>query len=159
TAHLSLVHAAPYFVGAAAIAYLLSQIGVDAELRSLTLLMVAVGLSLLSPADFSAPILGAITGLLVWKTMENLLHLPQSRLDDITPAFIWLTTFYFTKVASDDVNAVFCQAVVLGTLLVGIFIRWVQPALLPGDKIFLKRLLLSIFGGLALLSLISKVLF
>ncbi len=156
---LNLAIAAPYFAGAAAIAFLLSQIGVDAEIRSLLLRMLAVGASLLCPAEFEPPILGALAGLLVWKTMENLLHKPQSRLDDITPAFVWLATFYWTKVAANDVNAIFCQGVVLATLLVSIFIRWVQPVLLPDDKIYLKRLLLSIFGGLALVALITKVLF
>jgi len=155
---LGFAQAAPYFVGASVIALLLSQIGFPAELRSLILLILSVGLTQLCPTEYNQPILGTLAGLLVWKTIENLLHKPESRLDDITPPVVWLSTFYWAKVGTNEANGVLCQGIVLGTLLVSICIRWIQPALLTSDKVYLKRLLLSVFGGLALLCLITELL-
>jgi hypothetical protein len=164
---MQLSGAAPYFAGAALISCILGQMGLSAELRSFLLLASAVGLTMVLPRGESVtenasllaqPLLGTMGGLLVWKLTENLLRKPESRLDDITAPLIWLTTIYWSNFVSSRTSALISQEIVLATLLVSVFIRWVQPTLLPNDNIYLKRIMLSLTGGLALLILSTKVL-
>lgn len=154
--------AAPYFGGAAVLGYLLSQFGVVPELRSFLLLIASVCLARFVPGDSLAVACeGAIAGLLTWKLAENLLHRPESRIDDILPAFTWLVGLYWTSAAGMSAGtAALQQALLLSTLTVAIFIRWVQAPLLlsADDPVFLKRLLLPISGGLMMLIIINKLL-
>jgi len=163
---MQLTAAAPYFAGAALLSFILSQIGLSAEVRSLILLMGAVGLSLVLPHGESVtenasvltqPLLGTMGGLMTWKFIENMLHKPESRLDDIMAPMVWLTTMYWSNFVTARVSALISQEVILSTLLVSVFIRWVQPILIPNDNAFLKRIMLSLTAGLALLILTTKV--
>ncbi|HEY9716679.1 MAG TPA: hypothetical protein V6C69_04390, partial [Trichormus sp.] len=159
--NMELVNAAPYFAGAAFLAYILSQIGLNAELRSLILLMLSVVLTMLLPTKelplWTEPILGTIGGLMAWKLVENLLHKPESRLDDLFAPAVWLGTVWYSKLNMGEVGQFTAQDLVLATLTVTVFLRWVQPVLLPRDTIYLKRLMLSLSGGGLLLILISRV--
>jgi hypothetical protein len=149
--------AVPYFVGASLITFVITQIGLNSELRSLILLMLSVGLTLFVPAEFAQPILGAAAGLLIAKVVETLLQKPDSHLDDIAAPIIWLSTFYWSKAGLTGDSTTLCQEVVLATLLIAIFIRGIQPLLLANDRFFLKRVGLSVTGGLAMLLLVTKV--
>jgi hypothetical protein len=149
--------AAPYFVGASLTTFIVTQIGLNPELRSLILMMLTVGMTLVLPTDFAQPILGVAAGLLIGKVVETLLHKPDSRLDDIAAPIIWLSAFYWSNAGLTGDSTVLCQEVVLATLLIAIFIRGIQPMLLANDRFFLKRVGLSITGGLAMLLLVTRV--
>lgn len=156
--NLTMVNCAPYFVGAALLAYVLSQANFSGEIRSLLLLMASVALTTFMPTEYQNPMLGTMGGLLAWKLTENLMHKPESRLDDVLAPMVWLTTVYWAKLTLPEVPGILAQCVVLSTLFVAVFIRWVQPILLPRDTIYLKRLMLALTGGLALLIVFTKVL-
>lgn len=116
-----------------------------------------VAATLAIPAESHIAIAALIGGLLIWKLADNLLVPERSTLEDLLPSLIWLVTVYWTAVGGGNGNAANQQALVLGTLAVSILIRWVQRPLLHEDKVYLKRVVLSIFGGLAVLCLITKV--
>lgn len=155
--NMTISDAVPYFWGSALIAFVLSQMNFSGEIRSLLLLLGTVGFTLLMPSEYQHPMLGVMGGLLVWKTTENLMHKPESRLDDVLAAMVWLTAVYWIKLTMPEVPGITTQCVVLSTLLVAVFIRWVQPILLPRDTIYLKRVMLAVTGALALLILFTKV--
>ena len=96
-ADVPLANTAPYFAGAAASMWLLSQIGLAGEIRSLILLMMAVGLGLTVTPENLLQLVAAMGGLLTWKLIENLMHKPESRLDDLNAPFVWLTTVYWAQ--------------------------------------------------------------
>jgi hypothetical protein len=161
--NMEVVSAAPYFAGAAFLSYILSQVGLKAELRALILLMLSVVLTMVLPTTgdgviWTQPILGALGGLLSWKLVENLLHKPESRLDDLLAPAVWLGTFYYSKLNMGAVGQFSTQGLVLATMTVAVFLRWVQPVLLPRDTVYLKRLMMSLTGGGLLLVLINRVL-
>lgn len=148
-----------YFFAGAAVPYILSQIGLNAWLRAILLLAIAVGGSLALPADsYAFPLIGALTGLSVWKTAENLLKKPGCELEDFIPSFLWLTGIYWIKTSSGAAHPEIQYGLLLGTLAVGILLRWVQMPLLPDDKVYLKRIVLATTGGLAVLIVINKLL-
>ncbi len=153
-ADVPLANTAPYFAGAAASMWLLSQIGLAGEIRSLILLMMAVGLGLTVTPENLLQLVAAMGGLLTWKLIENLMHKPESRLDDLNAPFVWLTTVYWAQTlqGSNAAHIALAQALVLAMLTCSVFIRWAQPILIPNDTIYLKRVMLSATGALAFLS-------
>ncbi|MGH9551952.1 MAG: hypothetical protein ACRD3W_21380, partial [Terriglobales bacterium] len=141
------------------VTFLLSQTRFNAEVRSFILLMLSVGLTMLIKDESCTPILVAcLSGMLFWKLLENLLHKPESRLDDVLAPSVWLTAFYWCHTGLSDTSAKFCLGAVLCTLLTSVFIRWIQVVLLHEDKVYLKRIVLSVAGGLTFLILLTKVL-
>lgn len=164
--NLSLPDAAPYFGGAALLAMILSQLNFAGETRSFILLLASVGLTFILPTearnDGTMPnaalmIVSTMGGLLFWKFMENMLRMPESRLDDVLPALVWLGALDWAQTGLSGNAGLICKELILCTLLAGVLIRWVQTVLLHEDRVYLKRIMLSLTGGLALLILITKV--
>jgi hypothetical protein len=70
----------------------------------------------------------------------------------------WLVSVYWANVGGSTINNVIQESVVLGTIAVSMFLRWVQrPLFAKGDKAYLKRIVLSMSGGLTVLCVITKV--
>lgn len=147
-----------YFVPALLIPFVISRLNFLPFERSILLLSMFVGAAIFLPAEANDAIAAMIAGLLVWKISDNLLLPEQSTLEDLLPSLIWLVTVYFTHVGGGTADAGVQQALVLATLAVSMFLRWVQrPLLHKEDKVYLKRIVLSITGGLTVLCVITKV--
>jgi hypothetical protein len=147
-----------YFVPALVIPFVISRLNFLPFERSILLLAMCVGAALTLPAESQPNVVAMIAGLLVWKISDNLLLPEQSTLEDLLPSLIWLVTVYWTSVGGATGDAGVHQSVVLGTLAVSMFLRWVQrPLLHKGDTVYLKRVVLSMTGGLAVLCVITKV--
>ncbi len=147
-----------YFVPALIIPFVISRLNFLPFERSILLLAMFVGAAMMLPAESTNAIAAMIAALFVWKISDNLLLPEQSTLEDLLPSLIWLVTVYWTHVGGGTADAGVQQGIVLGTLAVSMFLRWVQrPLLHKEDKVYLKRIVLSMTGGLAVLCVITKV--
>ncbi len=157
-AGIDLMIAAPFFAGAAFLAFFLSQIGLPPFLRGLVLVGAAVTMSCFLPKEsFALPAEAAITGLIAWKCLENLLLDDSSEVQDFLPPFLYLSGMYMLNV-NDSVSMVAQhQNLVLASLIVAIFMRWIQDPFLKEDKLYVKRIALAVTGGLFLLVMVTKM--
>jgi hypothetical protein len=78
-------------------------------------------------------------------------------LEDVIPSLVWLTVVIWSKLGGGSADATIQQQLVLGTLSTTMLLRWVQNPLLHEDKVYLKRIMLSLVGGLGVLCIIMKV--
>jgi hypothetical protein len=131
-------------------------------LRGIVLSGACVGLTSLVPVDFVA-LASTITGLILAKFCENMPLEKNSTLDDVLPPFCWLTAvMWITSV--DAVKDQPMQAgLILGIMAVSLMMRFLQgPFVFVGkledDKIFVKRVMLSLTAGLAVLCVVVKML-
>lgn len=135
--------------------FLLSQIGLPVFYRSIILLALSAALTQLTSAPDVA---AAITGLLSWKAVENLLKRPESTFEDILPAFIFLTSAIWFKVGGATEDEVRNTSLVLCSLVIGLFLRWSERPLVGNDPYWWRRMLIAASGGLFLLIVINKLL-
>jgi hypothetical protein len=158
-AGLELALAAPYFVSAAFLPYLISSIGLPPFLRALVLLASAVALTSFVPSEhYQVCIEAAVAGLVCWKAAENLLVKPDnSTLEDLIAPFLWLVTTLWVKTVEADNWVALHHNVILASFVAAIFMRWIQDPFLKIDKLYVKRVCLAITGGLVMLILVTKV--
>jgi hypothetical protein len=154
-----LLAGAAYFVAAFILSFLLSELNLAPFSRSIILLMSAVGLTLLTPADqkllsFSS----ALAGLTVWKLTSNLIRAELATMLDIVPPFVWLSASLWWLVAHSGPSGTQNLGMVLGVLTISILMRWVQMPLLWEDPVYLKRIVIAISSGLLALIIFNKVL-
>lgn len=137
--------------------FILSQIGLPVFYRSILLLAIAVGIT---QVDASGPIwyVSFLTGLLSWKAVENLLRKPESTLEDILPAFVYLSGALWFKVGGATELAIRNCSIVLASLVIGLFLRWSERPLVGNDPYWWRRILIAASGGLFLLIVINKLL-
>lgn len=155
----------PYFLGPALLFCVLSAINLPSYLRGLVLLGASVVLTLCFPASENLiAITSALLGLLVVKLADNLVFADHSNtsLDDVLPPFIWLTGAAWISSAESGNWVQLKASLLLGIMSVSILMRFVQGPFVSlnkaDDKIYLKRVVLSITAGLAVLCIIVKLL-
>lgn len=154
----------PYFAGAAVLSFVLGGLGIPSYLRGILLLSASVALTALGPSANSMITLSStLCGLLAAKLSENIGFTTDSNFDDVLPPAIWLSTVIWFNNVSGDAKPEIRAAVILGILAVSQFMRFVQgPFVRVGvaadDRIFLKRVVLSITAGLAVLCVLVKML-
>lgn len=145
-------------LGAAA-PFLLSQIGLPVFYRSIILLVLSVALCHFCNAETGAnAITAALTGLLSWKAVENILKRPESTFEDILPAFVFLTSAFWFKVGGASEDAIRNTSLILASLVIGLFLRWSERPLVGNDPYWWRRILIAASGGLFLLIVINKLL-
>ncbi|MBY0358101.1 MAG: hypothetical protein K2W82_08880 [Candidatus Obscuribacterales bacterium] len=160
---VSLAGTLPYFVAASALTYLLIAIKLPSYLRGILLLAGAVALTIFGPAADCLPAMAAsLLGLCAAKLADNLLFAADSVFDDILPPVIWLAGIAWFNTADTSAMLTMHASVLLAVISVSLLMRLVQgPILLlkrGDDKIYLKRLTLSVSAGLAVLCILVKLL-
>ena len=154
----------PYFAGAAVLSFVLGALGIPSYLRGILLLSASVALTALGPATgLMITLSSTLCGLLATKLSENIAFTTDTNFDDILPPMIWLTSVIWLTNGVGDAKPEIRAAVVLGVLAVSQFMRFVQgPFVRVGvaadDRVFLKRVVLSISAGLGVLCILVKVL-
>ncbi len=86
-------------------------------------------------------IAAALTGLLSWKAVENILKRPESTFEDILPAFVFLTSAFWFKVGGASEDVVRNTSLVLASLVIGLFLRWSERPLVGNDPYWWRRIL------------------
>lgn len=164
--HFSVASASaiPYFSGAALLTYLLSGLGLPSYLRGIILGGASVALTCFATAGDFTGLAAALTGLVMVKLAENLGYGESSDMDDIVPPFVWLTSvMWLTSVDSTPAQLAPKAGLILGVMAVSLLMRFIQgPFIKIGDRnddrILVKRTVLSVSAGLAVLCIIIKVL-
>jgi len=155
---LTIASMALYFAPAMLVPFLLSRLNFLPFERSILMLAMFVGACMALPASSEPAIAAMIAGLFVWKVSDNLLQPEKSTLEDLLPSLTWLVTVYWANVGGSTVSNVIQESIVLGTIAVSMCLRWLQrPLFAKGDKAYLKRIILSVTGGLYVLCIITKV--
>ena len=155
---------AVYFIGSFLLAFALSELNLAPFSRSILLLLVAVGLSVSLPnvvthEHWLLAISCMLGGLSVWKLSSNILRPASATLLDYLPSLVWLVSSLWCSVANlGDAGSAKNLGMVLAVLTVSVFLRWVQMPLLWEDPVYLKRIVLSISGGLMVLIIANKLL-
>ena len=143
----------------AAVPFLLSQINLPVFYRSIILLVASVALcQFVNPEHGADAVAAALTGLLSWKVVENLLKRPECTFEDIVPAFVFLSGAFWFKVGGATGDEVRNLSLVLGSLVIGLFLRWSERPLVGNDPYWWRRILIAASGGLFLLIFINKIL-
>jgi hypothetical protein len=140
------------FAAGALVPFVLKRFGVPSGPLGVILLLLVVGQTKFFPvpqtaANFSATMLG----LGFYKILENIIFGLENSFDDVLPAFIWLVGAQLDSVKGVREN------ILLACLTIPILLRVLQAPYLSEDKSFIKRILLTAVGGLALLLLLTKV--
>lgn len=154
----------PYFAGAAVLSFVLGGLGIASYLRGILLLAATVALTALGPAaNMMITLSSTLCGLLATKLSENIGFTTDSNFDDILPPMIWLSSVVWLANVAGDTKPEIRAAVILGILSVSQLMRFVQgPFVRVGnaadDRIFLKRVVLSISAGLGVLCVLVKML-
>ncbi len=154
----------PYFAGAAVLSFVLGGLGIPSYLRGILLLAATVALTALGPAaNMMITLSSTLCGLLATKLSENIGFTTDSNFDDILPPMIWLSSVVWLANVAGDTKPEIRAAVILGILSVSQLMRFVQgPFVRVGnaadDRIFLKRVVLSISAGLGVLCVLVKML-
>lgn len=155
---LTIASSVLYFAPAMLVPFILSRLNFLPFERSILMLAMFVGTCMVLPAGSEPAIAAMIAGLFVWKISDNLLLPEKSTLEDLLPSLIWLITVYWSHVGGGTIDGTIQESVVLGTIVVSMFLRWVQrPLFAKGDKVYLKRIVLALTGGLSVLCVITKV--
>lgn len=149
----------PYFLGALALAFVLSRVGLPGQLRGILMLAAAVPVTMnLAVDNTHLPVAAAMLGLITWKFVENLYFDPQAGLDDVLPAIIWFGGVTWMRTSLETKILPTREGLLLGVISVAQLLRCAQRPLLHEDRVFLKRIMLSATGGLTVLMVITKLL-
>ncbi len=151
----------PYFIGAMTLAFVLSRIGLPAQLRGILILCASVPVTMYTTAEDSSYLMvagSALLGLITWKFVENLYLAEQSSLDDVLPAICWLGGVSWLRSINNVKDLPIREGLLLGVISCAQLLRCAQRPLLHEDKVFIKRIMLSATGGLGVLMVITKLL-
>lgn len=153
-----------YFFAAAVCGFLLQLINLPTLLRGVLLLGISLTITLMHGAPSSSwvlPVVAAIAGLLTWKLSDNLLISLSHELDDVLPSLCWLTGWLWVSINEGSIGGM-GSSEILGLILAALgsayLVRLTQGPFMSDDKWLIKRIILSICGGLYFLIVVNKLL-
>src|SRR5205085_10104556 len=126
----------PYFAGAAILAFLLSRVGLPPRLSGVLLMAGALLLTMKVPADGgSISVVAALLGLLAFKLSDSMYLSDQSSLDDLIPAFCWLSGVLVLSELVTKSQIPIMEGALLGAISVAIMLHVMQGPFMHDDKI------------------------
>ena len=146
-----------YFAGLA-LTYVFATLTLKPAMRTMLHLSCAVALTMLVPGEkltlaASAYLMGAVSIRLVL----NMLKPKESRLDDIAPPFVYLSSILFAySGAAGSGNTVKYCGMINSAFIISTLMTLMQRPFMRDDKILVKRLVLTLSGGLAYLVMVTK---
>jgi len=156
TVGLKLDATAPYYLTGLLVTYLLAMLAMKPAMRMMLQLAAAVTLTMLYPAD-GLEVAGSayLFGALSLRLVLNFLKPKESRLDDIAPAFVYLAGMMFARISSGQ-TATTQMAMINSAFIIATLMTLMQRPFMRDDKILVKRLVLTLSGGLAFLVMVTK---
>jgi hypothetical protein len=147
------------FAAGVLLPFILKRVGVQSGPLGVILLLLAVCQTKFLPQQLpNTNALAALLGLGVYKISENIIFGLENTFDDVLPALIWLTGSFWLTSANASAVAPLQENILLVCLTLSLWLKFLQTPFLSEDKVFIKRILLTAAGGLALLLIIMKVL-
>lgn len=146
-----------YFVGLA-LTYLLATLTLKPAMRTMLQLACAVALTMFVPGDkLTLAACSYLMGAVSIRLVLNMLKPKESRLDDIAPPFVYLSAMLFaTCGAAGGGNADKFSGMINSAFIVSTLMTLMQRPFMRDDKILVKRLVLTLSGGLAYLVMVTK---
>lgn len=150
---LDMLSSAPYLFAGLVAVYVTGVIDPTKHryMRATFLLATGAGLACMGGENFAQIATAYLAGMLSWKVVSNVLNPLEARLDDVAPVFAFLAALAQQgSVAgrnADMITGAFCVATLLNLM---------QRPFMKDDKIWLKRSILVIAGGLGMLIVITK---
>lgn len=150
----------PYFIGGMFCFLLCARSGLTSQLTGVLLLAAALVFTMMIPADGATlPVVAATMGLLVGKMTDSIFLSGERALEDIIAPASWLAGSLWLHTISSDAIPVAQQGLLLGTISVCLLLRIFGRPFMSDDRWLLKRVVLAATGGLAVLIVITKLLF
>jgi hypothetical protein len=147
-----------YFAIGLIVPFLLARFGLPPRLVGVLLLLVSVLVTVVLPATTAGnPAISLLLGITTWKLSENLIFSVPA-LEDALPSLIWLAGSYWIGATVTEAQVPVQQGLLLSSISIAMVLRMMQSPLFHEDKFYLKRLILSASGGLALLIVMTKLL-
>jgi len=156
---LALENAAPYYLGGMVITYALATLTLKPAMRMMLQLACAVALAMFVLSENLAMAASSyLFGALAIRLVLNFLKPKESRLDDIAPPFVYLTGTMFVHCGAtgSGATAVTQMAMINSAFIISTLMTLMQRPFMHDDKILVKRLVLTLSGGLAYLVLVTK---
>jgi hypothetical protein len=147
-----------YFSIGLIVPFVLARLGLPARLVGVALLLVSVLVSVFLPGEAAGnPTVSMLLGVTTWKLAENMMF-SVPVLEDALPAIIWLAGSYWIHTTVADAQVPAQLGLLLSSISIALVLRVMQSPLFHEDKFYLKRIILSASGGLALLIVMTKLL-
>ncbi len=165
TAGLALVSAAgqpfadiAYFFVGLAVTYVFATLSLKPAMRTMLHLACAVALNMFVPADkLTLAACSYLMGAVAIRLVLNMLKPKESRLDDVAPPFVYLSAMLFASCgAAGGGNAEKYSGMINSAFIVSTLMTLMQRPFMRDDKILVKRLVLTLSGGLAYLVMVTK---
>lgn len=147
-----------FFAATAIVAFALSRLNMAARLSGILLLCAVVFAGNVLAPQGGLPLMAMLLGLLVFKLCDNLFFRQEATFEEVLPAIIWLSGSYWIQVLNPLSDSLNWQAMLLASLSVGMLMRLLQGPFMFDDKLYVKRLVLSLSAGLFMLIILNKVL-
>ena len=146
-----------YFVGLA-LTYVFATLTLKPAMRTMLHLACAVALAMFVPGDkLTMAACSYLMGAVSIRLVLNMLKPKESRLDDIAPPFVYLSAMLFAACgAAGGGNADKFSGMINSAFIVSTLMTLMQRPFMRDDKILVKRLVLTLSGGLAYLVMVTK---
>jgi hypothetical protein len=125
-------------------------------MRATFLLACSAGLVMANPDQFGYCASAFAIGLLSWRLVANLLEPDTARLDDVAPAFAYLASMTLAACSASGHPTGKAADLVTGAFAVACLLNMMQRPFMHDDKLFVKRLVLVVAGGLGMLVVVTK---
>lgn len=120
------------------------------------LLAAAALLTTLKPDNFFEVSCAFLLGMTAWKVVFNMLHPKEARLDDIAPAFAYLAAMLLDANVGSNFSIGKQEDIITSSFIVGTLLNLMQRPFMFNDRILVKRVVLTLAGGLTMLVLLTK---
>lgn len=146
-----------YFVGLV-LTYVFATLTLKPAMRTMLHLACAVALTMFVPGDkLTLAACSYLMGAISIRLVLNMLKPKESRLDDVAPPFVYLSAMLFaTCGAAGGGNADKFSGMINSAFIVSTLMTLMQRPFMRDDKILVKRLVLTLSGGLAYLVMVTK---
>ena len=147
-----------YFFVGLAVTYVFATLSLKPAMRTMLHLACAVALNMFVPGDkLTLAACSYLMGAVAIRLVLNMLKPKDSRLDDVAPPFVYLSAMLFASCgAAGGGNAEKYSGMINSAFIVSTLMTLMQRPFMRDDKILVKRLVLTLSGGLAYLVMVTK---
>lgn len=159
-AALNLAQHAVFFFGAVLITYCVAVLPFKPVMRTMLHLGLACAIALwAAPNTLIYSATAYMAGLVLMRLVFNLMRVKEARLDDIAPAFVYLSGLLFVSGGDSAALATMGKRWTLlnSAFIVSTLVALMQRPHMTDDKLLVKRLVLTLSAGLGYLVLVTKL--
>lgn len=157
---MTLAQHAPFFFGGVIFCYLIAVLNMKPAMRTMAHLAAAAAISIWAvPATMVYSAAAYMAGITMMRLVLNLIKPTEARLDDIAPAFVYLSGLLFISGTDSPSQNVYGKRWTLlnSAFIVSTLVSLLQRPHMTDDRLLVKRLVLTLSAGLGYLVLVTKL--